>query len=94
MLKGQTTFDLLLKILVGVEQVVPDRVQAVRIGILCQGKPLRHRSNRVDSAVNPTMRINTQLLDQVKADAEKNKRSTPKQIEFILEEYIKARSEE
>lgn len=40
------------------------------------------------------MRINTQLLDQVKADAEKNKRSTAKQIEFILEEYIKARSEE
>lgn len=35
-----------------------------------------------------TMRIDTGLLDKIKTEAEKNKRSTAKQIEFILEEYI------
>lgn len=41
-----------------------------------------------------TMRINTELLDKVKADAEKNKRSTVKEIEFILEQYIQSLPQE
>ena len=36
-----------------------------------------------------TMRINTELLEQIKAEAEKNKRSAAKEIEYILEQYIK-----
>lgn len=35
-----------------------------------------------------TMRINSDLLDKIKIEAEKNKRSTAKEIEFILEAYI------
>ena len=35
-----------------------------------------------------TMRINSELLEKIRLDAEKNKRSTAKQIEFILEQYI------
>ncbi len=35
-----------------------------------------------------TMRINSELLDKIKIEAEKNKRSTAKQIEFILEQYV------
>ncbi len=35
-----------------------------------------------------TMRINSTLLDQIKSEAEKNKRSTAKEIEFILEQYV------
>lgn len=41
-----------------------------------------------------TMRIQTKLLEKIKADAEKNKRSTAKQIEFILEQYILSLPEE
>lgn len=35
-----------------------------------------------------TLRINSELLEKVKAEAIKNKRSTGKQVEFILEQYI------
>lgn len=35
-----------------------------------------------------TMRINSELLEQIKAEAEKNKRSTAKEIEFILEKHM------
>lgn len=35
-----------------------------------------------------TMRINSELLEKIKAEAVKNKRSTAKQIEFILERYV------
>ena len=43
-----------------------------------------------DDQTRFTMRINTELLDKVKIEAEKNKRSTAKQIEFILKQYIEA----
>lgn len=35
-----------------------------------------------------TMRINSELLEKIKVEAEKSKRSTAKQIEFILEQYV------
>ena len=35
-----------------------------------------------------TMRINSNLLEQLKVEAQKHKRSTAKEIEFILEQYI------
>ena len=35
-----------------------------------------------------TMRINTQLLDRIKELAQRNKRSTAKEIEFILETWM------
>jgi hypothetical protein len=35
-----------------------------------------------------TIRINTELLEKIKGEAEKNKRSTTKEIEYILENYI------
>ena len=35
-----------------------------------------------------TMRIDTELLNKIKANAEKNKRSTIKEIEFLLEKAI------
>lgn len=41
-----------------------------------------------------TMRIDSQLLEKIKREAVKNKRSTAKQIEFILEQYIEAASAE
>ena len=41
-----------------------------------------------------TMRINSELLEKIKAEAEKNKRSTAKQIEFILEQYVATLSAE
>jgi len=34
------------------------------------------------------MRINSELLERIKAEAEKNKRSAAKEIEFILEKYM------
>ena len=40
-----------------------------------------------------TMRIDTELLEQIKAEAAKNKRSAAKEIEYILEQYIKRLSE-
>ncbi len=36
-----------------------------------------------------TLRIPTKLLDSVKKEAAKNKRSTGKQIEFILEQWLR-----
>lgn len=41
-----------------------------------------------DDQTRFTMRINSDLLDQIKLEAEKNKRSTAKEIEFILEQHI------
>ena len=41
-----------------------------------------------DDQTRFTMRINSELLDKIKIEAEKNKRSTAKQIEFILEQYV------
>ena len=41
-----------------------------------------------DDQTRFTMRIITALLDQIKAEAAKTKRSTAKEIEFILEEYV------
>lgn len=35
-----------------------------------------------------TLRIPTELLERVKAEAQRNKRSTGKQIEFILEQWF------
>lgn len=35
-----------------------------------------------------TIRINTELLNRIKVEAEKNKRSTSKEIEYILEKYV------
>lgn len=36
-----------------------------------------------------TLRIPTELLEIIRAEAKKNKRSAGKQIEFILEEWLK-----
>lgn len=41
-----------------------------------------------DDQTRFTMRINSELLEKIKLEAEKDKRSTAKQIEFILEQYI------
>lgn len=41
-----------------------------------------------DDQTRFTMRINSELLEKIKVEAEKNKRSTAKQIEFILEQYV------
>lgn len=41
-----------------------------------------------------TLRINSELLEKVRAEAKKNKRSSGKQIEFILEQYIEGLSKE
>lgn len=41
-----------------------------------------------DDQTRFTMRINSDLLEKIKIQAEKNKRSTAKQIEFILEQYV------
>lgn len=41
-----------------------------------------------DKQTQFTMRINTELLNKIKANAEKNKRSTIKEIEFMLERSI------
>jgi len=41
-----------------------------------------------DDQTRFTMRISTNLLERIKLEAEKNKRSTAKQIEFILEQYV------
>ncbi len=47
-----------------------------------------------DDQTRFTMRINSELLEKVKLEAEKSKRSTAKQIEFILEQYIAGLSKE
>lgn len=41
-----------------------------------------------DDQTRFTMRINSDLLEKIKSEAERNKRSAAKQIEFILEQYI------
>ena len=41
-----------------------------------------------------TLRIPTELLKIVREEAKKNKRSTGKQIEFILEEWIRENNPE
>ena len=41
-----------------------------------------------DDQTRFTMRISSDLLEQIKCEAEKNKRSTAKEIEFILERYV------
>lgn len=41
-----------------------------------------------DDQTRFTMRINSELLEKIKIEAEKSKRSTAKQIEFILEQYV------
>lgn len=41
-----------------------------------------------------TMRINTELLNKIKMQAQTNKRSTAKEIEFILEQYFLASPKE
>ena len=43
-----------------------------------------------DDQTRFTMRINSDLLEKIKIEAEKNKRSTAKQMEFILEQYMTA----
>ena len=35
-----------------------------------------------------TLRVPTELLDAIRAEAKKNKRSAGKQIEFILEQWL------
>ena len=35
-----------------------------------------------------TLRISSELLNRLKVEADKNKRSTGRQIEFILEQYM------
>lgn len=35
-----------------------------------------------------TMRVDTELLNRIKAQAKQNKRSTAKEIELILEKYF------
>ena len=46
----------------------------------------------VDERTQFTMRINTQLWEVVKKEAEQNKRSAVKEVEYILEKYFKDKS--
>lgn len=41
-----------------------------------------------DDQTRFTMRIDTLLLDKVKSEAARHKRSTAKEIEFIIEQYF------
>lgn len=41
-----------------------------------------------------TMRINTELLNKIKQLASEHKRSTAKEIEFILDQYFKSNPKE
>lgn len=43
----------------------------------------------MDERTQFTMRINSELWKKLKKIAEDNKRSTTKQIEFILDEFVK-----
>lgn len=47
-----------------------------------------------DDQTRFTMRISTELLDRIKIEALKNKRSTTKEIEYVLENYVKSLPEE
>lgn len=40
-----------------------------------------------------TLRVDSELLEKIKIDAAKNKRSMVKHIEFILEQYVNGLSE-
>ena len=44
-----------------------------------------------ENATRFTLRIDTELFDKVKRQAEKNKRSAVKEIEFILERWFEER---
>ena len=44
-----------------------------------------------DDQTRFTMRISTELMDKIKAEAERNKRSAAKEIEFILERHFSSR---
>jgi len=41
-----------------------------------------------------TLRVDSELLEKIKIDAAKNKRSMVKHIEFILEQYVNGLSEQ
>lgn len=45
-----------------------------------------------DDETRFTMRIDTALLDRIKEQAKKTKRSTAKEIEFILEQWMNERT--
>lgn len=47
-----------------------------------------------DDQTRFTMRINSELLDRVKSQAIRNKRSAAKEIEFIIEQYFENISKE
>lgn len=47
-----------------------------------------------ESQTRFTMRIDTKLLDKIKEEALNTKRSTAKQIEFILEEWLRKNESE
>lgn len=47
-----------------------------------------------DEQTRFTMRIETELLEKIKVEAQKTKRSTAKQIEFILEEWLRKNVDE
>ncbi len=47
-----------------------------------------------DEQTRFTMRIETELLKKIKEEAQKTKRSTAKQIEFILEEWLRKSEDE
>lgn len=48
----------------------------------------------MDNKIATLIRINEELYDQIKEVAEEEKRSINKQIEYILEEYIKQKKED
>lgn len=45
-----------------------------------------------DDETRFTMRIDTELLNRIKAQAQKTKRSAAKEIEFILEDWMNEHS--
>ena len=47
-----------------------------------------------DDQTRFTMRINTALMDKIKEQAVKNKRSAAKEIEFIIESYFESTTKE
>lgn len=46
-----------------------------------------------DTETRFTLRISTELLNRIKTEAQKSKRSTAKEIEFILEQYFESKPE-
>ena len=58
-------------------------------GMKEEGIPMKNQDPFTrDDQTRFTMRIDSELLKKVKAEAEKNKRSTAKQIEFMIEQYL------